>query len=78
MGPHMRVEDTVQILQFDRVWVHFGPAKDNLPHKLPLQKDITLHIHQGDWHVVEYEKGSSLEFCLSMAKQQPYKEENQT
>lgn len=46
MEPYMRAKETVQILQFDRVWVRFVRAKDNLSHKIPLQKDMILHIHR--------------------------------
>ena len=44
MEPHMHAEETVQILSSDRGWVRFGPAKDDLPHKVMLQPNMTLHI----------------------------------
>ena len=50
MRPHMHAEEALQILQSDRAWVCFGSVKDNLPLKIPLKKDLTLHIHQGKWH----------------------------
>ena len=46
----LHAEEALQILQSDRAWVCFGSVKDNLPLKIPLKKDMTLHIHQGKWH----------------------------
>lgn len=66
MEPHMHAEETVQILSSDRAWVCFGPEKDNLPNKILLEKDMTLHIPEGEWHVFEYEDGGSLEILLSL------------
>ena len=64
MEPHMHAEETVQILSSDRAWVRFGPTKDHLPEKVLLEKDMTLHIPQGEWHVFEYEEGGSLEILF--------------
>ena len=64
MEPHMHAEETVQILSSDRAWVRFGPRKNDLPHKVLLEKDMTLHIPEGEWHVFEYEEGGSLEILF--------------
>ena len=64
MEPHMHAEETVQILSSDRAWVRFGPEKDNLPNKVLLEKDMTLHIPAREWHVFEYEEGGSLEILF--------------
>ena len=64
MEPHMHAEETVQILSSDRGWVRFGPAKDDLPHKVMLQPNMTLHIPAGEWHVFEYADGGSLEILF--------------
>ena len=64
MEPHMHAEETVQVLSSDRAWVRFGSTKENLPQKVMLEKDMTLHIPQGEWHVFEYEDGGSLEILF--------------
>ncbi len=64
MEPHMHAEETVQVLSSDRGWVRFGPAKDDLPHKVMLQPNMTLHIPAGEWHVFEYAEGGSLEILF--------------
>lgn len=64
MEPHMHAEETVQVLTSDRAWVRFGPAKDDLPHKVMLQPNMTLHIPAGEWHVFEYAEGGSLEILF--------------
>ena len=69
MEPHMHAEETVQVLNSDRAWVRFGPEKDNLPNKIMLEKDMTLHIPPKEWHVFEYEKGGSLEILFIYGSQ---------
>lgn len=69
MEPHMHAEETVQILASDRAWVRFGPEKDNLPNKIMLYKDMTLHIPAKEWHVFEYEEGGSLEILFIYGSQ---------
>ena len=64
MEPHMHAEETVQILNSNSAWVRFGPTKDNLTQRVMLEKDKTLHIPQGEWHVFEYEDGGSLEILF--------------
>ena len=64
MEPHMHAEETVQVLASDRAWVRFGPDKDDLPHKVMLQPNMTLHIPAGEWHVFEYAEGGSLEILF--------------
>lgn len=69
MEPHMHAEETVQILSSDRAWVRFGPSKDDLPNKILLEKDMTLHIPPREWHVFEYEEGGSLEILFIYGSQ---------
>lgn len=64
MSPHVHREEVVQVLSADRAWVRFGPSADELPHKVMLEKDMTLHIPSGQWHVFEYEEGGSLEILF--------------
>lgn len=69
MEPHMHAEETVQILSSDRAWIRYGPEKDNLSFKIPLEKDMTLHIPPREWHVFEYEDGGSLEILFIYGSQ---------
>ena len=69
MEPHMHAEETVQILSSDRAWERFGPSKDDLPNKILLEKDMTLHIPPREWHVFEYEEGGSLEILFIYGSQ---------
>lgn len=55
----MHAEETVQVLSSDRAWVRFGSAKDDLPNKIMLKKNMTLHIPEAEWHVFGYEEGGS-------------------
>lgn len=64
MEPHVHSEEVVQILESDRAWVRFGPSKDNLNGKIELEKNMTLHIPSGEWHVFEYASGGSLEILF--------------
>lgn len=69
MAPHMHAEETVQVLSSDRAWVRFGPTENDLPNKIMLEKDMTLHIPAREWHVFEYEEGGSLEILFIYGSQ---------
>jgi len=69
MEPHVHREETVQILTADRAWVLYGPSKDDLPNKVMLHPNMTLHIPAGEWHVFQYEEGGSLEILFIYGSQ---------
>ena len=67
MEPHMHAEETVQILSSDRAWVRFGPSKDDLPNKILLEKDMTLHIPLVSGMCLNMKRAVLWRSCLSTA-----------
>jgi hypothetical protein len=63
MEPHHHAEETIHVLDADRSRVRYGPAPDNLPHVIPLERGLTLHIPELEWHVFEWEPGGFAD-CL--------------
>ena len=65
MEPHNHAEETVYIIDAENGWVRSGPAKDDLPRKVPLQAGTTLHFPELEWHVFEYGEGGFIDaLCI--------------
>ena len=49
--------------------------KNNLAHKAVLEKDMTLYIPEGEWHVFKNEEGGSHEILFIYGSKVLYTEE---
>jgi hypothetical protein len=61
MEPHHHAEETVYVLAADRAWVRWGPARDDLPNKVPLEAGLVINTPAWEWHVFEWEPGGRCE-----------------
>ncbi len=57
MEPHRHAEETIYILEAENAWVRYGPAPDDLPHRIDLKPGVILHIPESEWHVFEWAEG---------------------
>jgi len=64
MEPHHHAEEIVYVLDCKDAWTRYGGAPDNLLHKLPLEKGMTMLFDELEWHVFEYGKGGFLEIIF--------------
>jgi len=55
MEPHHHAEEIVYVLGAERVWIRYGPSKDELGHKTALEAGMVLHFPELEWHVFEYD-----------------------
>ncbi|ONG51800.1 hypothetical protein BKE38_15655 [Pseudoroseomonas deserti] len=63
MEPHHHAEETVVILDARDGWIRKGPAKDDLPEKVPVTAGTILHFAELEWHVFEYGPGGFIDAC---------------
>lgn len=61
MEPHHHAEETVVVTAADRAYMRFGPEKDRLGERIPLEPDMAVHFPPLEWHVFEYDQGGFLE-----------------
>jgi hypothetical protein len=61
MEPHHHPEETIYILDAENAWVRFGPAPEDLPHRIDLKSGVILHIPDSEWHVFEWSDGGHAE-----------------
>lgn len=64
MEPHHHAEEIVYILEAKAGWLRHGPAKDDLPHRVPLAAGMILHIPALEWHVFEYDADGSVDIIF--------------
>ncbi len=64
MEPHHHAEEIVHILAACHGSMRYGPAKDNLPHRVALQPGMTLHIPALEWHVFEFAPGGFVDILF--------------
>lgn len=64
MEPHNHAEETVYIVDAQNGWVRYGGEPDNLLHKMTLEKGMTLHFDELEWHVFEYGEGGFVEIIF--------------
>jgi hypothetical protein len=61
MEAHHHAEETVVVLEADRAWVRWGPAKDDLPNRIELEPGLVINTPAWEWHVFEWEPGGHAE-----------------
>ena len=61
MEPHNHAEESIIVTASDRAYVRFGPEKDCLGERIPLEENMLLHFPSMEWHVFEYDEGGFLE-----------------
>jgi hypothetical protein len=64
MEPHHHAEEIVYIVNAERGYVRWGPAKDNLTQMAALEAGMTLHFPELEWHVFEYEEGGFVDIIF--------------
>ncbi|UCB45196.1 MAG: hypothetical protein JSV25_13410 [Spirochaetota bacterium] len=55
MEPHQHAEEICYIVDAVKAYVRYGPSKDNLTERASLEKGMTLHVPELEWHVFEYD-----------------------
>ncbi|MGI6083943.1 MAG: hypothetical protein ACOYIF_00700 [Acetivibrionales bacterium] len=68
MEPHQHAEETIIVTAADRAYVRFGPEKDKLGERIPLEPEMACHFPPLEWHVFEYEEGGFLEIIYFYAQ----------
>ncbi len=56
MEPHQHAEETIYVVDARDGWVAFGPEKNSLPQRFPLEAGMVLHIPEMEWHAFQYEQ----------------------
>jgi len=64
MEPHHHAEEIAFILSSENGWLRYGPAKDNLPHRILLEPGMILHVPALEWHVFEYSTGGMMDIVF--------------
>lgn len=64
MEPHHHAEEIVYILSARDGWLRYGPAKTDLPHRVPLAAGMTLHVPALEWHVFEHAPGGHVDIVF--------------
>jgi hypothetical protein len=61
MEPHQHAEEIFHILSAKNSWVRYGPSRDRLETPVTLEKGMTLHIPELEWHVFEFKPGGHVD-----------------
>jgi hypothetical protein len=64
MEPHRHIEESILVLRAKNARVRYGPAQDDLPHVIPLEPAMTLHVAADEWHVFEWDEGGYAECAV--------------
>jgi hypothetical protein len=64
MEPHHHAEEIVHVLDARDGWLRHGPAKDELPHRVPLAAGMILHVPALEWHVFEHAEGGHVDIAF--------------
>ncbi len=64
MEPHHHAEEIVCILSAEDGWLRYGPAKKELPNRVPLAAGMTLHVPALEWHVFEHGPGGHVDIIF--------------
>jgi hypothetical protein len=64
MEPHQHAEETIVVLEADRAWVRWGPARDELPHRIDLTPGLAINTPAWEWHVFEWQPGGHAEILV--------------
>jgi len=56
MEPHQHAEEVCYIIDAKDGWVRYGPEKDRLGERIPLEAGMILHNPPLEWHVFGYDK----------------------
>ena len=64
MQPHNHAEETVYIVDAQEGRVRYGGEPDRLLHEMKLEKGMTLHFDELEWHVFEYGEGGFVEIIF--------------
>jgi hypothetical protein len=67
MEPHHHAEEIVFVLAANHGWLRYGPARDHLPHRVPLTPGLTLHVPALEWHVFEFGEGGFVDILFFYA-----------
>ncbi len=75
MDPHRHVEEVVYILESINGWVRhggFGDEPNELGDPVPLEKGVTLHFPENEWHVFEFAEGGHVDIIFFYAHPDVY------
>ena len=61
MEPHHHAEETIVVLEAERTWVRWGPARDDLPNRIDLVPGLVINTPAWEWHVFEWQTGGHAE-----------------
>jgi hypothetical protein len=64
MEPHQHAEEVVYILDARDGWMRYGPGKDELGERIPLEGGMVLHIPPLEWHVFGYDEGGYVDIVF--------------
>lgn len=61
MEPHCHAEESMIVVDVKNGYIRIGESKENLGARIPLKKDMVLHMPASKWHVFECDEGGYLE-----------------
>ena len=64
MEPHNHAEEVCYIVDARDGWFRFGPEKDQLGEKIPLEAGMTLHNPHLEWHVFDFDEGGFVDIVF--------------
>jgi hypothetical protein len=64
MEPHQHAEEICYIVDVERAYISYGLNKDNLSERSSLERGMTLHIPELEWHVFEYDPGGFVDIIF--------------
>jgi hypothetical protein len=68
MQPHQHAEEVVYVTDAKDGYVRYGSSPDKLGPRLRLEKGMTLHTPELEWHVFEYEPGGYVDIIFYYAQ----------
>jgi len=68
MQPHQHAEEVVYVTDAKDGYVRYGSSPDKLGPRLRLEKGMTLHTPELEWHVFEYGPGGYVDIIFYYAQ----------
>lgn len=68
MEPHHHAEEIVYVVDAKDGYVRYGPNRNQLGSRIRLEKGMTLHTPDLEWHVFEYDAGGYVDILFFYAQ----------
>lgn len=65
--PHAHAAEALVVVAAQGCTFRFGPTESTMTGELKLEKDMVIHIQNGEWHSFEVEDGGYAEFVFFYA-----------